>query len=245
MKNEFRVGIVIPSTNTSVQPEMDVLRPYGVTNHIGRMIIIDDSLIEKEGFNSVIMNMRRSTEPAIKSLQHCKLNRLIIAVSPDAYWDGIESHKTIKEHMKEITNGTEITMSADAIEEALKQLGGIKKIGLISPYSEIGNESVTRFFYDKGYEVVKIKSLGGKSPSKISEVSHLDLMEAVKYVNDDNVEAIVQVGTNVPMANIVNSAEQWIGKPIISNNIVLYWHALRMNGIKNRFGNFGTLFSCY
>ena len=31
-----KLGIIAPSTNTSVQPEMDAMRPFGVTNHFGR-----------------------------------------------------------------------------------------------------------------------------------------------------------------------------------------------------------------
>ena len=33
----LKLGIIAPSTNTSVQPEMDAMRPYGVTNHFGRL----------------------------------------------------------------------------------------------------------------------------------------------------------------------------------------------------------------
>ena len=34
-----RIGIVVPSTNTTVQPECEMLRPRGVTNHTGRSTI--------------------------------------------------------------------------------------------------------------------------------------------------------------------------------------------------------------
>jgi len=32
-------GVLAPSTNTSVQPEFDAMRPWGVTNHHSRLII--------------------------------------------------------------------------------------------------------------------------------------------------------------------------------------------------------------
>ena len=34
-----RIAIVVPSTNTSCQPECETLRPRGVTNHTGRISI--------------------------------------------------------------------------------------------------------------------------------------------------------------------------------------------------------------
>ncbi|NBW90749.1 MAG: arylmalonate decarboxylase, partial [Gammaproteobacteria bacterium] len=34
-----RIALVVPSTNTSCQPESELLRPVGVTNHTGRISI--------------------------------------------------------------------------------------------------------------------------------------------------------------------------------------------------------------
>jgi maleate isomerase len=238
-----RIGVVIPSTNTSAQPEMDDMRPFGVTNHVGRMEIVDDSLTEEPGFNSVIQAMRRSTEPAIRSLRDCQLRQLIVAVSPDAYWNGVEAHARMLAHLQDTANGIGITMSADAIEQALARLGDVRRIGLISPYTEIGDEAVSRFFVDKGYEIVALSHLQGQSPSRISTVSLADLQRAVEKANDARAEAIVQVGTNVPMARFAHVAEQWTRKPVIANNTVLYWHALRKSGIQDQFDGFGRLFS--
>ncbi len=238
-----RVGVVIPSTNTSVQPEMDDIRPFGVTNHVGRIEIVDDSLTEEVGFNSVIRALRRWTEPAIRSLKDCQLQRLIVAVSPDAYWNGVDAHGRMLAQLQDAANGIGITMSADAIEGALEKLGGLRRIGLISPYTEVGNEAVSQFFLDKGFEIVALANLQGQSPSRISTVSLDDLRRAVTKANDAGVEAIVQVGTNVPMARFAHVAEQWTGKPVIANNTVLYWHALRMSGIQDQFDGFGRLFS--
>jgi maleate isomerase len=241
--NRLRVGVVIPSTNTSAQAEMDGMRPFGVSNHVGRMVIVDDALTAAPGFNSVIQAIRRATEPAIKSLKDCQLDRLIVAVSPDAYWDGVQAHQDMLAYLQDTAGGIGITMSADAIEQALHCLGDVRRIGLISPYAEIGNEAVSRFFHDKGYEIVALANLGGQSPSRIAEVSLQDMRAAVEKVNLPGVDAIVQVGTNVPMANFAYVAEQWTGKTVIANNTALYWHALRMHGLNDQFDGFGSLFS--
>lgn len=37
-----KFGVLVPSTNTSVQPEFDAMRPVGVTNHTARIVIPDD-----------------------------------------------------------------------------------------------------------------------------------------------------------------------------------------------------------
>ena len=50
----------------------------------------------------------------------------------------------------------------------------------------------------------------------------------------DDVDAIVQVGTNLSMVRLAAAAELWLGKPVIAINTATYWHALRQNGIKDK-----------
>src|ERR1051326_5608862 len=88
----FKIGVLVPSTNTSCQPELDDLRVPGVTNHVARMFIHDDSMVEQPGFDHVMTSIRKSTEPAIQSVITCAPDHLIIAVSPESYWEGPQAH---------------------------------------------------------------------------------------------------------------------------------------------------------
>ena len=55
------------------------------------------------------------------------------------------------------------------------------------------------------------------------------------------VDAIIQVGTNLSMVRLAAEAEGWLGKPVIAINTATYWHALRANGINDRIEGFGRL----
>ncbi|WEO94875.1 arylmalonate decarboxylase [Streptomyces sp. FXJ1.172] len=236
----LKVGVVVPSTNTSAQPEMDALRPVGVTNHTGRMVINDDSMTDEPGFDHVMHSIRNSTHPAIESVVSCDPGVVIVGVSPESYWDGPDSHARVLESMRSAAGGRPVTMSPDAIKAALTAYGA-RRIGVITPYLPLGDDSVSRFFKDSGYDVVRIQGLGMPSPAQISHVTEEQLRDAVREVDGPDVEAIVQVGTNVPMVRFATAAEAWTGKPVISNNAVLYWHALRSNGIEDRVHGFGSL----
>ncbi|MFI6209002.1 arylmalonate decarboxylase [Streptomyces sp. NPDC051041] len=236
----LKVGAVVPSTNTSAQPELDAMRPVGVTNHIGRMVINDDSMEDEPGFDHVMHSIRNSTHPAIRSVVSCSPDCVIIGVSPESYWDGPDSHARVLESMRSAADGLPVIMSPDAIKAALTALDA-RRIGVITPYLPLGDDSVSRFFKDSGYDVVSIQGLGMPSPAKISHVTEAQLRDAVREVDSADVEAIVQVGTNVPMMRFATAAETWLGKPVISNNAVLYWHALRSSGIEDRLHGFGTL----
>jgi maleate isomerase len=237
----FKIGVIVPSTNTSAQPEMDELRVPGVTNHVARMFIQDDSMVEQPGFDHVMHSIRSSTEPAIRSVVTCAPDHLIIAVSPESYWEGPDSHDRILESMRSIGGDLPVTMSPDAIKAALASYGDIRRIAVITPYLPVGDDSVSRFFTDSGYDVVRIRGLGAPSPASIAHVSKAQLRATIKEVDGPDVDAIVQVGTNVAMAEVAAAAETWLDKPVLSNNVVLYWHALRHGGVHDAIPRYGGL----
>lgn len=67
------------------------------------------------------------------------------------------------------------------------------------------------------------------------------LRDAIIEVDGPDVDAVVQVGTNLPAARVAVMAEVWLGKPVIALNTATYWHALRQNGIADKVQGFGRL----
>jgi maleate isomerase len=100
---------------------------------------------------------------------------------------------------------------------------------------------VHRFFTDCGFEVVNLKGLKCQSPVLIAHESRRTLRDAIIEVNQGKVDAIVQVGTNLAMAEVAAMAEFWLDKPVIAINTATYWYALRQNGIKDRMHGWGSL----
>jgi maleate isomerase len=60
-----RIGIVVPSTNTTVQPECENLRPHGVTNHVARSTIKERPLNTEHAFFEHMQDMREGIGIAI------------------------------------------------------------------------------------------------------------------------------------------------------------------------------------
>jgi len=67
------------------------------------------------------------------------------------------------------------------------------------------------------------------------------LREELKKLDGDDIDALVQVGTNLSMVKFAAAAELWLGKPVIAINTATYWNALRQNGITDRKEGFGRL----
>ena len=80
-----------------------------------------------------------------------------------------------------------------------------------------------------------------KSWTAIAEVPPELLREKLIELNGNgrDVDAIVQVGTNLSMVRLAAAAEMWLGKPVIAINTATYWHALRQNKIADKIPGWG------
>jgi maleate isomerase len=235
-----KLGIIAPSTNTSVQPEMDAMRPFGVTNHFGRLFIPDDPIVDDASFNRLMDNIRASMEDAAKSVMTCQPDRLVLGMSSETFWDGLDGSLKLAERMHRLA-GVPVTMGAEAVRAALQCYPGVRRLAIVTPYMPVGDEQVRRFFTDCGFEVVALKGLKCSSPVQIAHVPEAELRDAVIELNGPDVDAIVQVGTNLAMARLAGIAEFWLDKPVLAINTAIYWHALRESGIADQMPGFGSL----
>ena len=107
------------------------------------------------------------------------------------------------------------------------------------------NDIATAYFEDSGFEVVREHSFRCASWTAIAEVGQEELTQVIRSLDGPDVEAIVQIGTNLCMARLAGEAERWLAKPVIAINTATYWHALRTNGIDDKVEGFGRLLSEY
>ncbi len=236
-----KFAVVAPSTNTCVQPEYDALRPHGVTNHFSRAVIPDSRVTDDASFMAMLENIRAATDAAIDAVMTCSPDHLIIGMSAETFWDGAEGAQRLKARLVQRA-GVDVTLGSEAVEAALTAYGGIRRIAVLTPYMPVGDRNVERYFRDVGYEVVRLKGLRCPSPMQIAHVPLVTLRDAISELDADDVDAIVQVGTNLPFASLAPMAEFWLGKPVIAINTATYWRALRRNGIGDRIANSGALF---
>ena len=239
----MKFGVLAPSTNTSVEPEYAWMQPRGVTNHFCRMWIADSPIDNDADFEKLIEDIREATIDALDRVMTCNPGFVILGVSAETFWDGAGGAEQLRIRLQERA-GVGITLGSHACEAALKTYGSekpIKRIGVLTPYMPVGDDQVERFFTEIGYDVVKVIGLKSASPVLIAHEPPDKLRESIKQLNELNVDAIIQCGTNLACVKVAAEAEQWLEKPIIAINAATYWHALRINGIKDKLHGFGRL----
>jgi maleate isomerase len=238
-----KFGVLAPSTNTAVQPEFDAMRPLGVTNHHSRLIIPDTRVTDDKSFMRMMDNIRGALFPALEGVLSCHPDYVVLGMSAETFWDGLSGSDRLKRKLEK-TSKRGVAMGSDACRAALRTYGrAVKRIGVITPYMPIGDRQVRRFFTDCGYKVVNLLGLKCRSPVLIAHESKQTLRDAIARVNRGKVDAVVQVGTNLAMAEVASRAESWLGKPVIAINTATYWYALRQYGIKDKVQGWGSLLS--
>ena len=236
-----KFAVLAPSTNTSVQPEFDAMCPWGVTNHHSRLIIPDLRVSDDRSFMAMMDAIRGALFPALEAALTCDPDYVVLGMSAETFWDGLKGSTSLKRKLLR-TAKRGVAMGSDSCRAALRAYGrGIRRLGVITPYMPAGDRQVRRFFSESGYQVVNLLGLKCRSPVLIAHESKQTLRDAILRVNRGRVDAIVQVGTNLAMAEVAATAEFWLGKPVIAINTATYWYALRDYGIKDRIYGWGSL----
>src|SRR3546814_15308974 len=83
-----KFAVVAPSTNTSVQPEYEDMRPRGITNHFSRIAIPDTKVHDEVRFMVMLHNIRAATFEATRVQLTMAPDCLILDTSAETFWDG-------------------------------------------------------------------------------------------------------------------------------------------------------------
>jgi maleate isomerase len=233
-------GVLGPSTNTIVQPDFDDLRPCGVTNHYSRIVVEDAQAISDETFMAGTMKISRNTLDAVRGVLTCNPDYLVMGMSAVTFYGGARGAQKWRKNIEQEC-GLSLCTGSQSLIEAFNAYGGIKKIAILSPYYPSANQQVAQFMSDHGIDTVADTCLRCPSWTSIAQVPTATLRTELRKLDGDNVDALVQVGTNLSMVRLAAAAELYLGKPVIAINTATYWNALRQNGITDKIAGFGRL----
>ena len=193
-----KFGVLAPSTNTIVQPDFDDMRPVGVTNHYSRIFTPNTNALSNDTFRAGIDTIGSNVMDAIKSVMTCEPDYLVMGISALSFFGGVKGGDAFAKRITDET-GLGITIGSHATAAAIEALGGIKRIAVLTPYWPVMNAEVKRYFGDVGLTVVRDIALQCTSWTGIAAVTPVECRDAIRRLDGDDVDAIVQVGTNLSM----------------------------------------------
>lgn len=225
-----RFGVVVPSTNTVFECDLHGFHVASVSHHVARIETPDVEINSDAAFERLIEQSQVAMEEAVDRLVAIRPDRLIFGTSAHSIWNGRAGCQAMREAFA-ARAGCPVTLGADACIDALNAVGA-RSIAMLTPYASIADTRAKHFFEESGFAVPRIMSMNCATPTQIAAVTSEAMLATVDRLDGDDVDVILQFGTNLPFARLADTAQQRRGKPVIAVNAAIYRHALRESGLE-------------
>lgn len=224
------IGVMTPAMNTVVQPELELLRPEGVTNQMQRFRLGGDSISD-------------DLPGEVEKLMDCKPLAIAVGLTTDAGPGGPDKLKARCEGIAAEV-GIPVLGASQADYAALSSLGA-SRIGIVTPFNAEVDAVVKANTEAVGFDVVAIKGTCAPSLPAICETPLDDIRAVFAQIAASDCDAILQVGTALPVVALIAELEARHEKPIVACNAAVYWQTLRAIGITDPVMGYGTLLAAH
>lgn len=218
---EHRVGLLIPSSNSLIEPEYYAVMPPTVSVHFGRLTLIE---VNDAGFarqdEDIVAQARLLATANVEAILYC--------VTSASFFIGLDYDEQLKRRIEDAT-GIPALIAAGTVIDALRALEA-RHIALATPFLPEGTARARHFLEANGFDIVAAKGLGYTDNYSIALVKPETVRSLVRDVDTDAAEAILIPGGNMPCLSIVEEMEAELGKPVVTTNQAGMWALLRQLG---------------
>lgn len=118
-----------------------------------------------------------------------------------------------------------------------------KRIGVLTPYTAEVNKIVAEYIAARGYQVPVFGSFNEGQDTAVARITPASIESAVReLIKHAKVDAVFVSCTSVRLMEACAELEKSLGIPLTSSNHAMAWHALRLAGIEDTLGQFGSLY---
>lgn len=231
----FRAGLLIPSSNTTIEQEYCALGPRELSWHFARLTM---TRVDRAGIASQDAEIDAEARKLGAAYPHVTL----LCQSAVSFVMGHGHDRDLERRISDASGGPAL-VAGTTMTDLLGALG-VERIALATPFSSEVNDLTTGYFRSAGFGVVGVSGLGIVSNFDIAALTEADLTALARSVDCDKAEAIVMPGGNMPCLAHLVAMEAMVGKPVITTNLAGMWAMARTLGFPlrgARFGRCGTL----
>lgn len=217
-----RLGLIVPSSNTTNESEFWQWGLNGVSIHSARMML--ESVNEEE-----LIAMADDVKEAVKKLNTAKVDAIAFGCTTGSLVKGMGYDEKIQD-MIEDTAGVPGIATSTAIMHAFNALD-IESLAIATPYTEKMNTKEVEFLEDNGYEVPDIVGLGIEPNIDIGRQDPSTAYRLAHGIDHPAADAVFISCTNFRTFDIIDKLERDLGKPVISSNSATLWASLNLLGV--------------
>lgn len=252
LNHKLQLGLFVPSTNTSMETELwsilkgsqkNAMLTDGIGIHNVNILTAKPKVGSTADVKAYRDQFLAGMRDALLTMKHVVCHHYIMGMSMEHIMSTYADVKKPMEDFEKDCDGIGLAAWHNAATAALHKFGA-RKIALLTPFDKSGQQSAVNVFTEMGFDVVRDFGFACATTLDIGHVPHQAKVKAITEVLDgENVDAIVQCGTNFSLLPVICEVEAKIGKPVLGINQTLLWYALREAGFEEKLENAGRLFA--
>lgn len=227
-----RIGMLLPSVNRAAEPQINEMLPDGVSLHTTRLRLQSS---KDEHINEMVADVERGAVMLADAdvdliVFHCTAASMFAPGFDDGIIERIES-----------ATGKPATSTSKGCVEAFETFDA-KKITLTTPYIQATNDREVVFLKSHGVEVLSETGMGitGDGGAMLA-VEPEEWRRRVNDQDEPESQAAFLSCTAIRAVEAIDAIEADIGKPVVTSNQAMVWHALNRLGIDDKPTGYGRL----
>lgn len=234
-----KIGVLVPFTNTNLEPDMIAMCPPGCTMHFARMGGYDVDAIP--GSEQMAGLGASDISETLRLLSGVRPAAVIYGCTSATLTHGTAFDRDLAARIKALSGAVSLT-AAGALAAAIQALG-VARVGFSSPYLGEINDQAVAFLAEMGIETVLRADIGRELGNYgQGELTPSEVMELALRADGPGVEAIVLSCTDMRSVEAIERIERATGKPVVSSNQAMIFGLMRALGLPRHAGLPGRLF---
>lgn len=229
-----RLGVVVPSVNTVVEPWFSAASPQGVSIHTARMLL--DNALSPE---AIVRMDREEGQHAVLQLMSCRPRAVAYCCTASSIVQGLNYDMQLQREIAH-RSGVPCTTATQAILAALEALN-VNTIAAASPYAEDIDHAEHTFFESANIRVLSSACLGIRDAFDLAQPTAAEIVDLAHRAYRAGAEAMLITCLNLWSHTVIERLEQSLAIPVITSTQATFWRLLRIAGITDRVSGYGRL----
>ncbi len=237
-RGRARIGLLVPFTNSNLEPDFALMTPPGLSIHIARMGGYDEDEVPDET-QMQALGASDLQEP-LTLLSGVRPDVVVYGCTSATLTHGPAFDRDLAERIT-ASSGAKTVTAAGALVYALRALG-VARIGFASPYVPAINDMAIGFLGDMGFETVARADIGAALGNHEQGALEPDaVFDLALQADSPEAEALVLSCTDMRSVETLARVEAAVGKPVISSNQAMMFQTLDLLGMPEPLRGFGRL----